>query len=154
MLTEPQGITSAPQLLRTKTSQMYFLSRLVKLNEVFRTVISCLELKIAILSKFIDLYGFTVPDQLFFLAFISCAQHQQNCYKCLNFAFVLELAWQEATRSSCFFWTDSLQEKIPQRIVQVVLLSPSWAGFAQEGVWCVLGSQGVRAEAMPAHPCG
>lgn len=62
MLTGLQGITSAPQLVRIKTSQMCFLSRLVKLNEVFRTVISCLELKIAILSKFIELYGFTIPE--------------------------------------------------------------------------------------------
>lgn len=114
MLTGPQGITSALQLLRTKMSQMSFLSRLVKLNEVFRTVTSCLKLKIAILSKFIELCGFTIPEQLLFLAFISCAQHQQSCYKCLNFAFLMELAWQEATRNSCFFWTASLQEKIPQ----------------------------------------
>lgn len=85
----PQGITSAPQLLKTKTSQVYFLSRLVKLNEVFRTVISCLELKIAILSKFIESYGFTIPEQLLFLAFISCAQHQQNCYK----FWILPFSW-------------------------------------------------------------
>lgn len=62
MLAGPQGITSVPQLLRTETSQMCFLSRPVQLNEVFGTVISCLELKIAILSKFIELYGFTTPE--------------------------------------------------------------------------------------------
>lgn len=44
-----------------------------------------------------------------------------------------------------------------QRIVQAVLVSLCWAGFAREGVWCVLGSRGVwagTAEAMPLHPCG
>lgn len=126
---------------------MCFLSRPVKLDEVFRTVISCLELKIAILRKFIELHGFTIPEQLLFQAFISCAQHQQDCYKCLNFAFVMELAWQEATKSSCFFLDRFFAGEGPTapRVVQAVLVSLCWAGFAQEGVWCVLGSGGVRA---------
>lgn len=44
----------------------------MKLNEEFSAVISYLELKAAILSKFIEAYGFTIPEQLFFLAFIFC----------------------------------------------------------------------------------
>lgn len=94
VLTGPQGTAPAPQLVTAKSSQMCLLSRLVKLNEVFKTVISCSEFKIAILSKFIELYGFAIPESLLFLVFISCAQHQQNCHKCLN--FIMELSWQEA----------------------------------------------------------
>lgn len=156
-LTGPQGITAAPQLLRTETSQMCFLSRLVKLSEVFRRVISCLQLKIAILSKFIELYGFTIPAQLLFQAFISCAQHQQGCSKCLNFAFVMELAWQAATRSSCIFLNRFFAGEGPRApgVCRQCCCHCAGQGLPRKVLGCPGQGQGGpgTAEVMPAHPC-
>lgn len=88
------GHTFGSMVSRTKTSEMHFLSRLAKLNEVFNTVISHLEVKVVILSKFIDAYGFTIPEKLLFLLLFSVLSYEQNWYKHFNFAFVTKLAWQ------------------------------------------------------------
>lgn len=94
MLVGPQDIPSAPRFLELKTSEMHFLSRLAKLSEVFNTVTSYLEVKVVILSKFIEAYGFTIPEKLLFLLLFPVLSYEQNWYKHLNFAFVTELAWQ------------------------------------------------------------
>lgn len=88
------GHTFGSTVSRTKTSEMHFLSRLAKWNEVFNTVISYLEVKVVILSKFIEAYGFTIPEKLLFLLLFPVLSYEQNWYKHFNFAFVTELAWQ------------------------------------------------------------
>lgn len=109
----PRGIPSAPQFLELKP-HMHFLSRLVKLNELLGTVISYPELKVAVFSKFIEACGFTIPEQLLFLVFISCVQSSAELVQAFSFC-LCHRTCSVTKRSSClFFWTNFLMEKVPQ----------------------------------------